>query len=84
MRLVTVDELLDALGGTGAVADLLGIGASTVSNWRAAGEIPVGWHMRLYAECINRQLDVDTKALFGVTIQAPFAVDERPLERMSA
>lgn len=84
MRLATVDDLLDALGGTGAVADLLGIGASTVSNWRAAGEIPVGWHMRLYAECLNRSIDVDTQALFGVTIQDPTVATERELVRATA
>lgn len=76
MRLATVDELLDALGGTGAVAELLGIGASTVSNWRAASEIPVGWHMRLFAECVNRGIEVDTQTLFGVVIERPLAVPE--------
>ncbi len=84
MRLATVDDLLDALGGTGAVAELLGIGASTVSNWRAAGEIPVGWHMRLFAECVNRRIELDTQSLFGVVIERPLMTTEPELARPAA
>lgn len=38
-NLTTVDEVVEALGGTTAVADRLGIGPSAVSNWRARGSI---------------------------------------------
>lgn len=37
---MTVDAIIDELGGTGAVADLLGVSASTVSSWRSRGSIP--------------------------------------------
>lgn len=36
----TVDDVIEAIGGTAAVAALLGIGKSTVSSWRARGSIP--------------------------------------------
>lgn len=36
----SVDDVLEALGGTAAVALLAGVGASAVSNWRVRGKIP--------------------------------------------
>ncbi len=36
----SVDDTIEALGGTGAAAVLAGVGSSAVSNWRAKGEIP--------------------------------------------
>lgn len=35
--LMTVDEVVNALGGNRPVAELLGRGSSAVSNWRKAG-----------------------------------------------
>ena len=40
---------IDALGGNKAVADLLGIGSSAVSNWRARGAFPPRLFIRLSA-----------------------------------
>jgi transposase len=37
----SLDELLAALGGETAVADMLGVGASSVSNWKVRG-LPKG------------------------------------------
>lgn len=37
---LTVDTAIDALGGTGAVSDALGLPASTVSTWRGRRFIP--------------------------------------------
>lgn len=37
---VTIDSLIDGLGGTKAVADGLGLKESTVSTWRARGFVP--------------------------------------------
>jgi len=36
----TVDDLVEALGGTGAVARIVGVVDGAVSQWRAAGKIP--------------------------------------------
>lgn len=37
----SLDEILDALGGERAVADLLAVGPSSVSNWKVRG-LPKG------------------------------------------
>lgn len=36
----TVDQFIDALGGTVAVATALDLTPSTVSSWKASGSIP--------------------------------------------
>jgi DNA-binding transcriptional regulator YdaS (Cro superfamily) len=36
----TVDEVVDELGGTAAVADLCGTTSAAVSNWRSRRKIP--------------------------------------------
>jgi hypothetical protein len=35
----SVDDVIEALGGTAAVAALVGVGASAVSNWSKRGRI---------------------------------------------
>lgn len=40
--MATATELIDYLGGTGAVADLLGISAPSVSDWKKKNFIPRG------------------------------------------
>ena len=37
--LITVDEVIEALGGTAAAAALTGVSAPAVSNWRERGKI---------------------------------------------
>jgi hypothetical protein len=61
----TIDEVIDRMGGTGAVGRLLGIGPSAVSNWRAQGEIPRAWHLALYLEAERRGFQIPMR-LFGV------------------
>lgn len=38
--LATVDQVIDALGGTSAVARLVGKWPSAISNWRVRGVMP--------------------------------------------
>lgn len=40
----TVDQFIDALGGTVAVATALDLAPTTVSSWKTAGSIPK-WRM---------------------------------------
>lgn len=40
-----VGDFLDALGGTKAVAQAIGVGPSAVSNWRARDAIPPRLHL---------------------------------------
>lgn len=64
-RIETVSQLVKAFGGTKALAAWADVVPSTVSNWKEKGEIPPGWHLRLYLECRDRKLNVSTK-LFGI------------------
>lgn len=62
----TVDDLVEALGGDTAVAEWLCITQGAVANWKQRGEIPGGWHMRLYARLLAEGQDVDL-AVFGLS-----------------
>jgi hypothetical protein len=57
--LTTVDEVVDALGGTKKCADHLGLRMSAISNWRAARRIPGHWHKRLRREFLDRDMLID-------------------------
>jgi hypothetical protein len=57
----TVDALVEALGGTTAVAEMLGIGPSAVSNARAEKKLRESWKYRLSQECEARGIEVDRK-----------------------
>lgn len=75
----TVDELVEALGGTVKVSAWAGIKHNAVSNWRSDEFIPPGWHLRLLVECWSRGLEVDTVAVFGLTPEeARVLVDRVP------
>jgi hypothetical protein len=45
--LKSVDEVVEALGGTVAVASLAEVGKQAVSNWRARGVIPSEYFLRV-------------------------------------
>lgn len=54
----TATDLIDALGGTSAVAEQLGASQSAVSNWRNRG-VPAWARLPLARECERRGLPVD-------------------------
>lgn len=60
----TLDELIEALGGTAAAATKAGVTPPAVSNWRTRGRIPPEHFLRLSDEIgkLGRRLD---PALFG-------------------
>ena len=62
-RLTTATDVIDALGGTQAVARLLNVGASAVSNYRRLG-FPARAHYKLSQACAQKGLDV-AEAVFG-------------------
>ena len=62
-RLTTATDVIDALGGTQAVARLLNVGASAVSNYRRLG-FPARAYYKLSLACAKRGLDV-AEAVFG-------------------
>jgi hypothetical protein len=56
-HLTSVDDVIDALGGNGAVASMLGlIGSNRVSNWRARGSLPADKFLLMQAELQRRGL----------------------------
>jgi len=62
-RLTTATDVIDALGGTQAVARLLNVGASAVSNYRRLG-FPARAYYKLSQACAQQGLDV-AEAVFG-------------------
>ena len=62
-RLTTATDVIDALGGTQAVARLLNVGASAVSNYRRLG-FPARAYYKLSLACAQKKLDV-AEAVFG-------------------
>lgn len=62
-RLSSASDVIDALGGTKTVAEMLGVGASSVSNYRRLG-FPARSHFALSRICAERGLDV-ADAVFG-------------------
>lgn len=49
MTLTSVDDVVDALGGTVKVAALAEVGKSAISTWRARGAIPAEYFLRVSA-----------------------------------
>ena len=56
--LKTASDVIDALGGTSATAELFQVSSSAVSNWRKEG-FPRALHLRLYRTCERRGIKVD-------------------------
>jgi hypothetical protein len=64
-RITTANEAIDKLGGTGAVAAMVGISAQAVSNWRAKGNIPPEYYLLLSAALVATGASVDPQ-VFGL------------------
>jgi len=47
---MTLDELIQAFGGTAATAKKFGVVPSAVSNWKSAGQFPERMHFRVFQE----------------------------------
>ena len=59
----TPSALIDALGGTAALAARLGVGRSAVSNWRREG-IPRSRHYEMARIAEGSGLRVDDRSVF--------------------
>lgn len=55
----SVDDVIEALGGTGATASLAGVGASAVSMWSKRGEFPAEYFVlfRDALAALGKQVD---------------------------
>lgn len=60
----TVDDVIEALGGSGATASLVGLGTSAVSNWIARGKIAPDKFLIIKAALADLGKDVDP-SVFG-------------------
>ena len=69
--LETVDEVLEAVGGTFKAAELAGIGPPGVSNWRSRGRIAPEKSM-IFAQALRPLGKIACPSVFG--IEAPEAV----------
>lgn len=66
-NLTSVDAVIDALGGTGATASLLGYRSnSPVSNWRARGRLPADKFLVMQDELKRRGL-IAPPTLWGIS-----------------
>lgn len=68
MTLKTTSDIIDALGGTQALAKMLGVGASAISNYRKNG-FPAAKHYALAKACEAQGLHVDEALFGGATIE---------------
>ena len=63
-------EIIDALGGTKKVAEMLGVGASAISNYRRDG-FPASKHYALAKACEASGLAIDERVFGGPPAAAP-------------
>lgn len=69
VRLSSAAAVIDALGGTKTVADLLNVGQSSVSNYRKLG-FPARTHFALSKICAARGLNVADAVFGGINLAA--------------
>lgn len=65
MILETVDEVIDAVGGTADAAKIAGVKPPGVSNWRARGRIPADKSM-IFAEALRPLGKSASPSVFGI------------------
>jgi hypothetical protein len=71
----TPSEVIDAIGGTSAVASLTGRGMSAVSNWRRSGRIPPELFLVVSRSLFERGVAADP-SVFGMGAPARVHVHE--------
>lgn len=83
-RLSSASDVIDALGGTNNVAEMLDIGASSVSNYRKQG-FPARSHFILAKICAERGLDVADAVFGGYQVKSqPAPYQPAPMAASSA
>lgn len=56
---MTVTEVVKALGGDQAVAEMFDVGKTAVINWRSWNRFPAKCHLRVLRECAARGIAYD-------------------------
>ena len=67
-RLTTASDVIDALGGTKKMAELLGVGAAAVSNYRTKG-FPASKYLHIDQLCTENGLNVADAVLGNIKRQ---------------
>jgi len=75
------NKIIDLLGGTGALAKLLSVNLSAVSNYRKKG-FPARLHYKIASLCNDRGITVN-KNIFGSASRNILPMDSRPIEVLS-
>lgn len=60
----TVDDIIEALGGTHKAAATLGVGPSAISNWKARGRIPTERYF-VITDALRENGKTAAQTLFG-------------------
>lgn len=60
----SVDDVVEALGGSAKVAELCGVGPSAVSNWRKRGRISPGSFMIIRDALASKEMEA-ASSVFG-------------------
>ena len=55
INLTTVNEVIDALGGNAEAAEALGVGYTSVTNWRMFGYFPARTYVQIQSELKRRR-----------------------------
>ena len=63
----SVDDVVEALGGSAKVAELCGVGPSAVSNWRKRGRISQGSFMLVRDALASKDLEA-AASVFGFKV----------------
>jgi len=71
-HLDTVDDVIDAIGGSSAIAQLTGRGRTAVSNWRSWERFPACLHA-LMTEALLQRGCVASPALWGQAVKDQIA-----------
>ena len=57
--ITTVTDLVEKLGGTSRVAEMVGVNAPAVSNAKSRNHIPHSWRMRMFQEVQKTGIEVE-------------------------
>ena len=75
-----VNDIINSLGGTGKLANLLGVNPSAVSNYRQKG-FPARLHLKIAMLCEERSVQISNDVLEGATV--PKIIKTNPKEYLS-
>lgn len=74
--MVTLDQLIEQLGGSAAVAKACGVGVSAVSNWVARGGVAAEHRVTLWRLATEAGIDWTPPGAEGLRLVLPAAKTE--------